>query len=54
MTFDVHLHIDDQSPEGSAVQTIMRCDRVSPEEAVKHLLKLSTDPDNYDHISHQN
>ena len=50
MTFDVLLHIDDQSPEGSVVQSIMRRDSVSPEEAVMSLLKLSADPDNYDHI----
>ena len=50
MTFDVLIHIDDQTPEGHAVQAIVNRERVSPEEAVMRLIKQSADPDNYDHI----
>lgn len=53
MTFDLHIQIDDQSPEAIALEAIASRDNVSPEDAVKRLLKafaVQADPDNYDHI----
>ena len=52
MTFDIHLHIDSQSPEGHALEAIVSRERVSPEEAIRHLLQqfAQAEPDNYDHI----
>jgi hypothetical protein len=53
MTFDLHIQIDDQSPEGQALVSIVSRDRVSPEEAVKLILKdfaTQSDPDNFDHL----
>jgi hypothetical protein len=53
MTFDLHIHIDDQSPEALALETIARRERVSPEDAVKRLLKafaVQSDTDNFDHL----
>jgi len=39
MTFDLHIHIDDRSPESYALESIIRRDRVSPEEAVRRALR---------------
>jgi len=53
MTFDIHIQIDDQSPEAMALETIASRDHVSPEDAVKRLLQafaVHSDLDNYDHI----
>jgi hypothetical protein len=53
MTFDLHIQIDDQSPEAMALETIASRDCVSPEDAVKRLLKafaVQSDPDNFDHL----
>jgi len=52
MTFDIQMHIDSQSPEGHALEAIVSRQRVSPEEAIRQLLKQSdqADPDNYDHL----
>jgi hypothetical protein len=53
MTFDLHIQIDDQSPEAIALETIASRESVSLEDAVKRLLKafaVQSDPDNYDHI----
>ena len=53
MTFDLHIQIDDQSPEAIALESIASRDHVSPEDVVKRLLQafaVQSDPDNYDHI----
>lgn len=39
MTFDFQVHIDDQSPEGHALESIMTRGRISPEEAVRQALR---------------
>ena len=39
MTFDFHMHIDSQSPEGHVVESIISRDHVSPEEAVLRILR---------------
>jgi hypothetical protein len=39
MTFDIHLHIEDKSPEGNALEAIVSREHLSPEEAILHLLK---------------
>ena len=44
MTFDLHIHIDDQSPESSALEFIMNRDQVSPEEAVRKVLREEGGP----------
>jgi hypothetical protein len=41
MTFDLHIQIDDQSPEGHVLETIMTHDHVSAEEAVRRALRRS-------------
>jgi len=52
MTFDIHLHIDSQSPEGHALEALVKRERVSPEEAIRHLLLQigQADADNCDHL----
>ena len=50
MTFDLHIRLDDQSPEAVALEAIISREHVSPEQAVRNLLKLSADTENYDHL----
>ena len=38
MTLDLHIHVDSQSPEGQVIESIAKRDRVSPEEALMHIL----------------
>jgi hypothetical protein len=38
MTFEIQMQIDNQSPEGRALEAIMTRDRVSPEGAIRLLL----------------
>lgn len=42
MTFDIHIHIDDQSQEALNLETIINRDGVSPEEAVRRILRNVT------------
>jgi len=39
MVFDLHIHIDDRSPESDALESIVSRDRVSPEEAILRMLR---------------
>jgi len=39
MTFDFHIHIDDQSPESFLLESIISRDRVSPEDAIRTALR---------------
>ena len=39
MTFDVNMSIDSQSPEGNVVESIMARDHVTPEEAIRRVLR---------------
>lgn len=52
MTFDFNIHLDEQSPEAVALESIMSHNRLSPEEAIRQLLKqiAQTDTNNYDYI----
>ena len=53
MSFDLHIQFNDQSPEASALQSLISRDRVSAEEVVRRLVlkeAATHDPDNYDHI----
>jgi len=43
MGFDVHLNISDNTPEGRAVAAIVERDQVSPEEAVRQILRNAGD-----------
>jgi uncharacterized protein YcbX len=54
MTFDIHIHFDDQSPEAMALGTLVSLYHISPEEALKRsvttLAAHATDPDNFDYL----
>ncbi|CAN5514191.1 hypothetical protein BH11ARM2_BH11ARM2_36740 [soil metagenome] len=39
MSFDLHPSISDGSPEGQGLRIIMDRDRVTPEEAVRNILR---------------
>jgi hypothetical protein len=39
MTFDLHIHIDDQSPESYVLESIISRDNVSAEDAVRTALR---------------
>ena len=39
MKFDIHIQIDDQSPEGQVLKSIVSRDRVSPNEAARTALR---------------
>jgi len=39
MAFDLHIHIDSESLEANVVESIVRRDHVSPEEAVLRVLR---------------
>jgi hypothetical protein len=54
MTFDLHIHFDDQSPEGLALEALVKHYHISPEEALRRgvttLAAQAADPDNFDHL----
>jgi len=53
MTFDLHIQFNDQSPEASALESLVSREQVSAEEVVRRLVLKEVaidDPDNYDHI----
>lgn len=40
MSFDIdHLHIDEASPEGQSLQAVISREQVSPEEAIRRILR---------------
>jgi len=49
MTFDLHIHFDDQSPEGLALEALVNHYHISPEEALRRsvtaLAAQAADPD---------
>ena len=54
MTVDLHTRIDDQSPEGLALESLVNRYGMSPEEVLKRSLTTlaaqSADPDNFDYL----
>ena len=54
MTFDFHIHFDDQSPEGLALEALVNRYNISPDEALRRsvttLAAQAADPDNFDHL----
>jgi hypothetical protein len=44
MSFDLHFHIDKHSREGHVLQYIVSRDNVSPEEAIRRLLREKGTP----------
>ncbi len=52
MTFDINMQIDNQSPEGHALELVVYRDRISPEEAIRRMLAQfgSSTADNCDYL----
>jgi hypothetical protein len=39
MTYDIRLHIDQNTPEGRVIEQVIQAQHLSPEEAVRNVLR---------------